>query len=251
MQGLPVRLVLERRNGKLGREEQLLADYAVRNNIKVEELTEKLVARGFVELGPYDLVAGSISFIKHALRRYGKELANVEEPSYPACLTNYYRRKITPGFRLNGAKELLDKGHRFFIKPEAAKRFTGFVADNSYDPRFNGASGQCPVYMSEVVEFVSEWRCYITHNRHTALSFYDGDPKIAPDLGVVSEVVRLSGKHAAPAGYVIDFGVLADGRTAVVEVNDGYAVGAYGDGIEANYWNMISARWQELIGVQW
>lgn len=32
----------------------------------------------------------------------------------------------------------------------------------------------------------------------------------------------------APNGYGIDFGVTDDGRTLLIEVNDGYALGSYG-----------------------
>ncbi|MEM8604121.1 MAG: ATP-grasp domain-containing protein, partial [Cyanobacteria bacterium P01_H01_bin.121] len=48
------------------------------------------------------------------------------------------------------------------------------------------------------------------------------------------------------AGYAIDFGVLTSGQTALVEMNDGFAVGAYG--IDSrNYTDMIWARWEQLL----
>lgn len=57
---------------------------------------------------------------------------------------------------------------------------------------------------------------------------------------------RRSGE--APAAYGIDFGVLSSGETALVEANDGYALGAYK--IEsAPYAELLFARWAELVGM--
>ena len=51
-----------------------------------------------------------------------------------------------------------------------------------------------------------------------------------------------------PAGYAMDFGVTDDGRTLLVEVNDGFALGCYGaDPIQ--YAKLLSARWCELVGI--
>lgn len=49
----------------------------------------------------------------------------------------------------------------------------------------------------------------------------------------------------APNGYGIDFGVTDDGRTLLIEVNDGYALGSYGM-YYLDYAKLLSARWAEL-----
>lgn len=51
----------------------------------------------------------------------------------------------------------------------------------------------------------------------------------------------------APNGYAIDFGVTADGRTLLIEVNDGYSVGAYGL-FFTDYAKLLAARWAQLTG---
>ena len=53
----------------------------------------------------------------------------------------------------------------------------------------------------------------------------------------------------APAGYAIDFGVTADGKTVLIEVNDGYSLGSYGL-MENFYAKLLSARWAELTGTE-
>ena len=50
----------------------------------------------------------------------------------------------------------------------------------------------------------------------------------------------------APSAYGIDFGVLSSGQTALIEVNDGYSLGAYA--IEAkSYTDLLMTRWHELL----
>jgi hypothetical protein len=50
-----------------------------------------------------------------------------------------------------------------------------------------------------------------------------------------------------PAGYGIDFGVLTDGRTVLVEVNEGYSLSPYG--LESTeYAELLEARWLQLAG---
>lgn len=53
----------------------------------------------------------------------------------------------------------------------------------------------------------------------------------------------------APAGCAIDMGVTSGGRTLLVEVNDGYALGCYGMDSVA-YALLLAARWAELVGVE-
>lgn len=50
----------------------------------------------------------------------------------------------------------------------------------------------------------------------------------------------------APGAYAIDFGVLTTGATALVEANDGYALGAYAIAADA-YADLLLRRWQELL----
>lgn len=50
-----------------------------------------------------------------------------------------------------------------------------------------------------------------------------------------------------PAAYVIEFGVLADGRTALAEVNDGLSFGCYGLSPYVHT-RMHEARWLEMVG---
>lgn len=243
------RLVLEKRHSRLGFEETLLAQHAKALGIEVVQTVEKHVSRGFFKFEPTDLVAGSIQFMQRAVRAYGRTLA--EHTPYPECLDHLLYRKVRRLKTLKSAKGLLDRGETHFIKPQGWKLFTGFVATHSDDFRFNGASVQTPVWISEVVKFVSEWRVYVVHGEVLDIKFADhgGDRTVRPSRGAIASAVKRLTTAGAPAGYAIDFGVLATGETALVELNDGFSIGAYDRVSAETYWRVIQARWQQLIGV--
>ena len=59
------------------------------------------------------------------------------------------------------------------------------------------------------------------HVKHQIIGVghYNGDPFVHPDPAVVLAAVN-DYRAEAPVAYGIDFGVTADGRTLLVEVND-------------------------------
>jgi hypothetical protein len=63
----------------------------------------------------------------------------------------------------------------------------------------------------------------------------------------MEEAIKLLAVSGAPSGYAIDFGVLDTGQTALVELNDGFSIGAYGSISCESYWPVIHSRWNELI----
>ena len=101
--------------------------------------------------------------------------------------------------------------------------------------------------MRRAVRWASEHRVYVVRGRVVGIRHYAGDPAISPDEAVVSEAVRaLREWGEATAGYGLDLGVLDDGRTALVEWNDGFSLGSYG--LDAgSYTELILARWSELV----
>ena len=75
---------------------------------------------------------------------------------------------------------------------------------------------------------------------------YKGDCFTHPDAATVrAGVAAFTG---APAAYGLDFGVTADGRTLLVEANDGFALGCYGlDPVL--FAEMLEVRWCEIVGL--
>jgi ATP-grasp domain, R2K clade family 2 len=237
-------------SGRLGPEERdLLADLRVRG-IPAELFTRKKMARRQLPLDRQTLVAGEVPVVTAALKQLG-----IEPPvpnDYPGSLLSLlYRRVWTSTVR-----RLIDDLHEgtrspVFAKPlDRQKRFTGRVFVSPDDLFYlEGASRSTPILCAEVVDWLAEYRAYVIRGEVVGIRHYGGDSTIDIDEGVVSEAVRsLESAGEATAGCGIDFGVLADGRTALVEWNDGFSLGSYG--LEPGlYADLVLARWCELTGI--
>ena len=137
-----------------------------------------------------------------------------------------------------------------FIKPVTGhKEFTGHVLavfrDLIRTASWAGEEPDTPIWICDVVEFVSEWRYFVHHREVVGVGHYHGDPLRAPDPAVVRAAVAA---YEGPVAHVIDLGVLADGQTALVEVNDGFSFGCYGLHPHAHA-AMLASRWHELVGL--
>ena len=89
-------------------------------------------------------------------------------------------------------------------------------------------------------------------------------PEELPDLALSPEVIVVGGMgttraaiervaghlptlSGVPAGCSADFGVAGDGRTLLVEINDGHSLGC--GALVANlYAKLLEARWDEIVG---
>jgi len=239
--------VQEEGNGRLGPEEcDLLAGLRGRG-LPVELFTRKQLARRRLPLDRHTLVAGEVPVVLRALRQIG-----VEPPlpnDYPKCLGHLIYRRVWPGTVRRLKEDVFEgNGRPVFAKPSGRqKRFTGRVFAHPGDLIYlEGASGSPAIHCSEAVCWASEHRVFVVRGRVAGIRHYAGDPAVIPDEGIVSEAVRLlDASGEATSGYGPDLGVLDDGRTALVEWNDGFSLGSYGldPGL---YAELILARWCEL-----
>jgi len=196
-------------------------------------------------------VIGGILTVRTALARLGAPPpANID---YPPALAPFLRRRVRKA-TIREAHGLC-RDDRFdppvFIKPVTGhKEFTGHVLAVYRDLiRTAGWAHEEPdtaVWLSDVVDFTAEWRYFVLGGEIVGVGHYWGDPLRTPDPGVVRAAV--AAWTDAPAAYVIDFGVLADGSTAMVEVNDGFSFGCYGLNPYAHA-RMLAARWLEMVGL--
>lgn len=131
-----------------------------------------------------------------------------------------------------------------FVKPIEDKQFTGVVVRSTKDLIGCGIQGvNQDVYCSEIVSFEAEWRCFVRYGKILSVRPYKGDWRLHYDYKVIENAVAKF--RSAPAGYAIDFGITKDGRTLLVEVNDGYSLACYGL-FYPDYAKLLSARWAEL-----
>jgi hypothetical protein len=141
-----------------------------------------------------------------------------------------------------------------FVKPYLdSKVFTGRIVRSGDDldsllasrDGYPPITEDFPLLAQEPVTFLSEWRAFVVRGRIVGMSHYEGDPLLFPAAGVIR--TTLGAYRSAPAGYSADFGVTDDGRTLLVEINDGHSLG--NGGLVANlYAELLKARWEEMTG---
>ena len=157
---------------------------------------------------------------------------------YPEWTRQAWHREIGPHIE-NGTRDKL------FIKPaDRYKSFTGKVEDVSkLAPDF--FNFYYDVVMSDVVNFVNEWRYYIADGKILTSWWYQGDDMVCEtDPHGPSEL-----PFDIPEDFcgAIDMGMLDTGEFALVEVQHPYAIGWYGDHSDSDaYAEFLIKGWKYL-----
>lgn len=190
-----------------------------------------------------DIVVGYVNTVRDRLYDFG---ITAPEMDYPEELKKYLGRKIWQTTMSVVSND--PTCWPVFVKPLEDKQFTGVVVRSTKDLVGCGLVGvDQDVYCSEIVDFVAEWRCFVRYGRILSVRPYKGDWRCHYDADVIENAVKEY--VTAPNGYAIDFGLTKDGRTLLIEVNDGYALGCYGL-FYLDYAKLLSARWAELAGTE-
>ncbi len=228
-------------------EARALLDTFASKGVPTTPFSLKQLRRKRLPLSRHTLVAGDHDVMRAAFQQL--EIDGPWLPTYPPGTQPFLRRSVSRS-SLAAARQHVDStGERMFIKPaDAHKRFTGFV----YEPhagsfQFDGASGQTQVWCSTPVEFGAEFRAYVVNGEIVGVCPYEGTTAdVEEPTNIARQIVdamRIAGSLVA--GFSIDVGQLEDGY-ALVECNDGFALGLY-DGLpHAAYTRLIEARWLEL-----
>ena len=193
----------------------------------------------FQESNKEDIIVGYVGTVRARLADF--EIIT-PEMDYPDELQKYLGRKIwqTKMDEVNNNPNCWP----VFVKPLEDKQFTGVVVRSPKDLIGCGIQGvNQDVYCSEIVKFEAEWRCFVRYGHILSVRPYKGDWRKHYDYKVIENAVKEF--TSAPVGYAIDFGLTDDGRTLLIEVNDGYALGCYGL-FYIDYAKLLSARWAEL-----
>ncbi|AFY91484.1 ATP-grasp domain-containing protein [Chamaesiphon minutus] len=240
--------IQEQGNGRLRTEERLVMEELNCRGISTTLYTEKWIRRRQLPLDERSLVVGDMPCIFGALQQLGIPIPLPND--YPASLHDFLHRRVWRS-TLRALEFSLREGmsRSIFAKPaNRCKRFTGCVFDAESDLyRVTGVSRREELLCADVVTWLSEYRVYVVNSEIRSVNWYVGDRQIAIDLDVVrSAIVALDAAGESFAGYAIDFGVLATGETALVEMNDGFALGAYNIDRQ-NYTDLILSRWEELL----
>ncbi len=190
-----------------------------------------------------DIIVGYVEAVRNRLRDLSVPIPEID---YPIELNHYLGRKVWKDTinHINCNPELWP----VFVKPVEDKRFTGVLVSSPKDLIGCGTEGEdIEIQCSEPISFLAEWRCFVRYGKILDIRRYKGNWKHIPDYSMIEKAVEEY--TSAPKGYAIDFGLTNDGRTLLLEVNDGYSLGCYGL-FPLDYAKLLSARWSELTGTE-
>lgn len=123
---------------------------------------------------------------------------------------------------------------RHFFKPANDKVFQCGVYERGSDLHLKNIDDNCPILVSEVVEFNVEYRCFVLDGKIVSCEFYRfvgerDENATRAEASAFAEKVLSTQAPKLPSAVVLDVGIIEGRGWAVVEANQAYASGIYGD----------------------
>jgi len=196
-----------------------------------------------------DICIGSVEFTEMFFKECG--VMTPEYLGYPDSLIN---NKSAMGRTVTECTvyDLINHEYPYFVKPSRkVKQFTGDVIENDGQMRifrdYYDVADDTELYLSDVVNFVSEYRCFIHNGELKGIQYYKGDFTVFPRMKAIKYIMNIyeNDLTTKPLAYTMDVGVLDTGETHLVELNDMWAIGAYGFDSE-DYVRMIISRFRQM-----
>lgn len=224
----------------------------VSDHIHVTDSTLAGLRQHIRQLADGAMPVGSVEFVRESMRLAG--LVEPQNLSYTNGTQLYLHRMVSK----RNAGEVIGQ---VFVKPVETKLFNGFVFDTMQDrsqysehdqaqyDAFMTLAASEKVFVSDPVQWESEWRYYVANNQIIGQARYDQtECEVAP-VPDVSKVESCIKDLALGHPYALDFGVLSSGETALVEVNDAWAIGLYGHALPpCTYLAFLQERWAQIYG---
>ena len=178
---------------------------------------------------------GTIDFVKKHLKLAHK-IEKMNPIEVPQILRNDYFLKRE--YKIVPYEELPLDGYYFIKDVTELKRFS-YIGEISRMKDWeisnqNNFSICLPdknhmFQVSEVVEILSEYRCFVFQDEVMAIQHYDGDCMVFPDVSVLKKAVNMYMlDRTRPMAYTIDVAVIKDRGTAILEIHPWCSVGLYG-----------------------
>ncbi|WP_419869280.1 ATP-grasp domain-containing protein [Chryseobacterium sp. CT-SW4] len=206
------------------------------------EIQKFIDANEILDKNPEHIIVGGIGNVRKHLQNLNI-IRPEKEIDYPEELQPFLKRKVWSSSIKNIFK---DKNNwDIFIKPKnETKLFAGKVIRSEMD--FLGLLNEekdTEIWCSELIDFTTEWRCFIRYKEILDIRRYKGkwDNKI--DIEEVQKAI--DSFVSQPNSYALDFGINEKNEMILVEVNDGHSLGTYGLS-SSHYAKFLSARWSQL-----
>lgn len=181
---------------------------------------------------------GSVEFVTKAM-----ELAGIEVPSvnpYPPELQRFLHRtvEIKPKSEITAG----------FVKPTKLKQFTGFVLGDGYiddEEVYASLPLDTNVWHADAIGITTEVRYYIDGKFIRGIGRYDDTDDIRVPSLITAQMAVTELNLDMP--YVLDFGIMANGETVLIEYNDFWAIGYYKGSLDTKeYLRLLVRRWKKL-----
>lgn len=214
----------------------LVDNIAAMKNLKNSEITD-------ID-NKENIAVGGIGFVKSRLDYLGYSHKLEADLDYPLELRNYLGREVWT----STIDEISRTLPTIFIKPKGENKqkfFTGLVINSSKDLIGKGIQGEnYEVWCSELINPIAEFRVFVRYGKIIDIRRYRGDYDINPDYKLIEKCIK--DFTSSPLAYGIDFCVTDKGKTLLLEVNDGFALGDYGLNF-LDYAKLNYTRWSELV----
>lgn len=211
-------------------------------------------------LHPDVFIYGALWVMLRLVRRAG--LRDRIVPPYPAPLRPMLHRRVWQGTLADLARSDARRVQPLFVRvANVCQRidedaFASQVIDSlALMEESDRIRPETLILCSEPVEWIAEWRAYVQQSRLLDTFLYlpslpDLDllrPEMLMDLEVIPLAIQeLKDCGLAVAGYSLDFGVMGNGQSALIEMNDGISLCNYGLPAEQHV-QLHAARWRELM----
>jgi len=187
-----------------------------------------------------DIFSGSVDYCVDKLKKF-------YDIEMPYSLTNqmiymnekFLQRKVTVG-NINTFYELIKENKNgIFVKPlNVTKLFNGSFIENENQYKLlvdSNIDKSIPLLYSTYIDILSEYRLWIHNNEILSVNHYLGelltDNNYSLDKNLVIETINEFKNityNKTPQLYTLDFAILKNGTTSLIEINDIFGTGTYG-----------------------
>lgn len=132
-----------------------------------------------------DVVVGGLGVVRDRLHPLDVDTSEI---NYPEELRAFLGRRLWKTTIDHVNTEV--SSWPLFVKPVEGKRFTGCVVASTKDLIGKGCCGEdFPVICSEVVNFISEYRCFVKYGEILDVRHYRRDWSKAPSRAVIEQAI--------------------------------------------------------------
>lgn len=172
---------------------------------------------------------GSIGFVRIYLELV-HNISNLTPIEVPSALRKdkYLKRN----YSVLEKKDLPKEGIYFLKSASKLKNFTYLGEVSNIVSSKNDFLNDELYVVSEKVEILSEYRCFILNDMIKGVQYYDGDcteTLSKDDINLIKDMVKEYKKDdSRPKAYTLDVGIIKDKGVAVLEIHTHSSVGLYG-----------------------